>query len=371
MHTEIVPYTEDMVDAVKAFNARLKAGGIFQSFPNEHVSKRLPQINDRTIFEEYFLAVDGRSVAGGYILTHQRFSFKGNIRSMPCFGLPMSEGIVNKAYVGVGPLVFRDAMARQPLMFTVGIGSSEAVVTRMLRAMGWGIHAIPFYFKVNKPLRFLRNIVYLRKTKFRRLILDILALTGLGWLGIRLLRIISPPVRTQDKSVATEEVSDFSHWADELWSVCKSNYSMMAVRDSTTLNILYPRESYRFIRLKILRGADLIGWAVVLDTQMQNHNYFGNMRVGSIGDCLALPENASNVIQAATIFLEARRVDLMISNQSHSSWCAALVDSGFRRGPSNFIFAASKKLTELLHPFEATVTDIHVNRGDGEGPSHL
>jgi hypothetical protein len=371
LHIEIAPYTEDMIDAVKAFNARLKAGGASSTFPEEHVSSWLPKINDRKIFREHFLAVDGRSVVGGYILKHQQFSFKGKIRSMPCFGLPISEGLVNKTYVGVGALVFRDALMRQPLMFTVGIGSSEAVVTRMLRSMGWSIGVVPFYFRVNNSSRFLRNIVYLRKTKLRRLMLHILALTGLGWIGMRVLQSVSNPIRSRNDSAVAEEVDHFSHWADELWSVCESNYSMLAVRDSTTLNILYPKESGRFICLKVSRGAGLIGWVVVLDTRMQNHNYFGNMRVGSIVDCLALPENASSVIRVAARFLEARGVDLMISNQSHSSWCRALRDSGFIRGPSNYIFAASKKLTDLLYPFQVTMTDIHVNRGDGDGPIHL
>ena len=371
MHIEIVPYTEVMEDAVGAFNARLRAGGVFQSLPKEHISERLPRIDDRKIFQEYFLAVDGSSVAGGYTFMHQQFSFRGNIKSMPCFGLPISEGIVNKTYVGVGPVVFRDALARQPLMFTVGIGSTDAVVTKMLIAMGWSIYVIPFYFKVNKPLRFLRNITHLRKTKFRRLVLDILALTGLGWIGVKLLRVASKYHWNLKRSVVAEEVSDFSQWADELWDVCNLNYSMMAVRDSATLNILYPAKSDRFIRLKVSRGTELIGWAVVLDTQMQNHNYFGNMRTGSIADCLALPENAEGVIQAATRFLEVRGVDLLISNQSHSSWCSALGNLGFIRGPSNFVFAASRKLTDLLNPFEATVVDIHVNRGDGDGPIHL
>ena len=33
----------------------------------------------------------------------------------------------------------------------------------------------------------------------------------------------------------------------------------------------------------------MVGWAVVLYVPMQGHNYFGNMRVGSLIDCLALP----------------------------------------------------------------------------------
>ena len=50
---------------------------------------------------------------------------------------------------------------------------------------------------------------------------------------------------------------------------------------------------------------------------------------------------------------------------------AALERAGFLRGPSNFIFAASKNLAKLLEPFDSAKDEIHINRGDGDGPIHL
>ena len=382
MPIEIVPYSEDLIGAVKAFNARLKAGGVSFAFPENHVPGWLPKTASGKIYQEYFLAVDDGLVVGGYILKHQEFSFKGDIRSMATFQFPLSEGIVNKTYSLVGLLALNDALRRQPLIFSPGMGSYEEPFPKLLQAMSWSTYPLPFYFKVNRPFRFFRSIAYLRKTVLRRTLLDLLAATGAGWVGVRLLQNISKRPHIRKNPAVVEKVSDFSHWADELWNVCKGNYSMIAVRDSRTLNILYPykrsvghngvfRESGSFIRLKVLQGDQVIGWAVVLDTQMQNHRYFGNMRVGSIVDCLASPENASRVTQVATRFLEARGVDLIVSNQSHSSWCSALRDSGYIRGPSNFIFAASKKLSELLGPLEVVKTEIHINRGDGDGPINL
>ena len=114
-----------------------------------------------------------------------------------------------------------------------------------------------------------------------------------------------------------------------------------------------------------------VGWAVLLDTQMVDNKYFGNLRVGSIVDCLASPENASGVIRAATKVLEDRGVDLIVSNQSHAAWCAGLRDAGFLLGPSNFPFAASKELTKLIHPVPTSMAQCHFTRGDGDGPIHL
>ena len=111
------------------------------------------------------------------------------------------------------------------------------------------------------------------------------------------------------------------------------------------------------------------GWAVVLDTQMKNHKQFGDMRVGTIVDCLAPPDDAATVVRAATRTLEKRGVDLIVSNQLHAAWCAGLAGAGFRRGPSNFLFALAPALAALLE--DAEDGDIHINRGDGDGPIHL
>jgi len=121
----------------------------------------------------------------------------------------------------------------------------------------------------------------------------------------------------------------------------------------------------------VFDGGRVAGWVVLLDTAMRDHKHFGNMRVGSIVDCLASPEDANHVIVAAAAWLEQRGVDLMVSNQNHPAWCRALRSAGFVAGPSNFYFITSMELTKLLNEVDATGVGIHLNRGDGEGPIHL
>jgi hypothetical protein len=104
---------------------------------------------------------------------------------------------------------------------------------------------------------------------------------------------------------------------------------------------------------------------------MRDNKHFGNLRVGSIVDCLALAEQASGVVRAATRALEVRGVDLIVSNQSHAAWRAALQSAGFLRVPSNFRFAASPELAKLLDPLPTTMAHIHLNWGDGDGPVPL
>jgi hypothetical protein len=91
------------------------------------------------------------------------------------------------------------------------------------------------------------------------------------------------------------------------------------------------------------------------------------MKVGSIVDCWSAPDHAAAVVRAAVQTLEGRGMDLIVSNQSHAAWCRAFESAGFLQGESNFIFAASKKLSELLRPFEETKSRLHFTRADGDG----
>ena len=79
---------------------------------------------------------------------------------------------------------------------------------------------------------------------------------------------------------------------------------------------------------------------------MRDHKQFGDMRVGTIVDCLGPPDCAPGIVRAAARVLEQRGVDLIVSNQLHAAWSRALLESGFRTGPSNYLLALSPALAE-------------------------
>ena len=368
MAIAIQPYTPELVPAVKALNSRLGAGGVAREFhfPENSIPEWLPKLPGRRLFQEYFLAVDGDTVRGGYIVKYQDFRINGEVRPIAFYRLPLSEGIVNRAYTSVAVVMLRAALARQPVMFALGMGGMHNPLPQMLKALGWTLREVPFYFRVNHASKFLRNIGPMRSNAPRRMLASVAAFSGVGPLGIKAAQ------RLRTKAVPglnVEEVDQFGAWADELWQRSGSKYFATAVRDSATLNVLYSDNKY--IALKIARGSQLLGWAVVLDTQMHASKYFGEMRLGSIADCFSAPEDAAAIVHAATDFLQTRGVDLIISNQSHRGWTAALKSSGYFTGPSNFIFAASKGLAELLSPLDQNFSELHLNRGDGDGPINL
>jgi hypothetical protein len=319
-------------------------------------------------------------VRGGYILRRQTFSVCGATLAAAHYRLPLSEGIVNRSYAMLGLRMVRDALSREPRLYGLGMGGWDKPLPQMLKRLGWTMCAVPFHFKVVHPFRFLRHIEALRTSPPRRAALDAAAFTGAGWLGMKALGLTRPL-----PSGPFNLEPGFAPWADEVWERSRPAYALLAQRDAATLEQLYPPSDPRFLRVRAAGG-----WAVLLDTQMQSHKQFGDMRVGAIVDCLAPPGSAGAVIRAAASLLEQRGVDLIVSNQLHGAWRRALTESGFRTGPSNYLLALSPALAdaagggpdralrscEEMRP-QAGVGKLklappfHINRGDGDGPIHL
>jgi hypothetical protein len=351
MEIRIEPYKREHVSAVRAFNERLqtRAGSAFRvgESPQEDAPRR-----------EY-VAIDGRGeVRGSFSLKRQQFWINGEMLEVGNCQLPLSEGIFDPAYANLGMVLLRHALALQPRLFCLGMGSRDHRLPRMLTAMRWTLVDIPFRFRVCHAARFMRNIMPLRQTPQRRLFLDAMAASGAGWLAVHALQKRIPISR----SVEVEEVADFGEWADDLWKQCKSDLSLSLVRTSEVLNDLYAGP--RYVRLKIAKGA---GWVVLRDTQMQGHRYFGDLRVATIVDALALPSAIPSVVLEAARFMAMRDVDLIISNQGHEAWVRGLGESGFLSGPTNYVMAMSPALSKLATDHSR----LHINRGDGDGPLDL
>jgi hypothetical protein len=372
---------------VREFNSRiagrLEAG---LELPGEPQFDWLPKGGNPQIWQEAFLLLDDGVVRGGYILRQQDFALNGAVRRIAAYRLPISEGVANRAFASLGLHILRNAVARQPFLFSLGMGSVNNPLPKMQKSLGWSQYPVPFYFKVLRGGEFLRNIGALRTTRLRRAACDFLAGSGLGAFGFGLRRALGKP--RLPGSVVVEEFRGFGPWADELWDRCRPAYSLVGVRNANAANALYPSDDRRFLCFRVTCSGRLLGWAVGLDTQMKGHKQFGNMRVATIVDGLAEPQDAELLLAAVSRTLEHRGshggspgpshspgasqgIDLIVSNQMHEAWGRGLKKAGFFEGPSNFIFSASKTLSAAIAPFETEVTRGHINRGDGDGPVHL
>jgi hypothetical protein len=369
----IQPYRPEHEPAVAEFNRRLRQAGEDENmvFYRWAQPRWLPRSAESRIHNEFFVAVDGGSVRGGYALKTQDFFFPdGQVRSIGYYHHPLSEGIVNKAHAMVGTLLLRDAMQRAPLLYCLGMGGYENPLPQMLVRLGWAHCLVPFFFRVVNASRFFRNMGMLRSSTPRKLLMDFAALSGAGWAGSKLFQgyraLVAP--RSPDVeccNVASFDASDVAASAQSVWEHARQACSFTAVRDGEALRILYPAAETHVTRIVMERNGGTIGWAVV--GERRKDEKYGNMRVGSVVDCFALPGEMFSVVRGATRTLERQGFDLILSNQSHRAWGRAFKAAGYLSGPSNFIFAASKKLAELLTPFKQVRLTMHLTRADGDG----
>jgi len=359
-------YTTAYTGRVVDFNARLLRAG-YRDF-------QLPADPDRlgSGFEGWLAIDDDQAhVRGGYLLRHETFSFSGEPLSVAFYNLSLSEGVINRAFNSVAIRMVSSAIALQPRLYALGMGGLERPLPRFLKAMGWDLALVPFFFYAVRPGRVLQNLRTLRHSRLRRLILDVAARTGVASLGLGGLHGVRRLMGGSAEDAHVEPVPQFDAWADQLWESANRSFAMIGLRNAVAINELYPSSLQRITRLKISRGGAIAGWAVVRNTSMRDHAQFGNLHVGTIVDFLAQPAKEPLVASAAAGFLKHLGVDLIVSNQSHQAWKSALRSAGFLEGPSNYALAVSKALSHVVGPLNGSLPGIHITRGDGDGPIHL
>lgn len=370
MPIQIVPHERRHSPSVEAFNQRMRAGGSPWGFyvdPDPHWIPRQPGIQ---VWREYHLAVeDDGVVRGAYALKPQDWWVRGAVHVITDWQGPFSEGSVDPRFNTLGLRMMRDMLKKRPALYSWGHGGNEQPVVQMLQKMGWTMHETDFALLVVHAGRFLRLNRLLRNTALRRILLDLLAWSGLGALALRGLQWLR---RRGNTGASAREVPEFGPWADALWLACRDDYAAIAVRDAASMNALLPRDGWPpAMRLKVEEAGKVLGWAVVMDTKMQGDARFGDLRVGSIIDTLARPSDAGAVVAAATQFLRDRAVDVIVSNQAHPGWIRALADNGYFVFKKRRLFAASPALRALLEPFDESAQGLHMTNLDGHGPMAL
>ncbi len=370
---EVVPYTEEWIPAVAAFNRRMAAAGMHWTWYATPVDRWLPTRGDARTWREHYLAVeDGTDVRGGYALKPHEWWIRGSTQLVTDWQGPITEGVYSRRYNTLGLRLLREMLRQYPLLYSWGHGGLEQPMLVMLEKLGWLIHRTPFCLRVLRPFRFLRRNAFLRDSPARRLALDLAAFSGAGSIGLRALHFAQLARNRRSEVARAAEFERFGSWADELWMRVRDRYTAVALRDSATMNHLLPHGGWPDARkLRITRGAETLGWAVVMDTAMEDDRRFGRLRVGSIVDALALPSDAEAVVGAAYRDLRARGVDIVISNQAHPAWVSGFAAHGFAILENRRAFAASPELQRVLSPFEETRLGLHLTNMDGHGPMRL
>ena len=364
-----MPYTAEHVPAVKDFNARLDRAqaGAFRLSEQSPVPRQYCE----GISFHHLLAIDeGAQVRGGYYMRIQPMLVRGSILPVGEYGSPLSEGIVDKRFTTVGLSMLIHAIRTHPLLFASGMGGLSQPLPRMMKSMKWRVVETPFWFRVIRGSRFLRNIGPLRKNLPRRIASDLLAFTGLGAGGIALAQRFRTKA-SPNAGLRVEPLVSFDDWAADVWNRSRDEYLFSAVRTPEYLRFNYPLTGAPYTSLRLTDGGHPVGWVNLLDCQPQNASYFGNMKVSALIDGVAPRQFIPDLVSAAVRAAKKSGADLLFSNQTHQDWNTALRNAGFWKSPSNYLLALSEQLVRLLEPIDEAMPRVHFNRGDGHGRANL
>src|SRR5271169_4622904 len=366
MPPKFVPFEQDHISAVEAFNRRLIDGHAATDFLLPTVLGRIPSAPDDPIRWTQYVILDGGEVRGGVLAMDQPGWVNGHAVRAVNFQSPLSEGIVNSKYSNVAVQMVKFMQKQSEAVFLVGMGSADRPLPRLLAASGWLVRSIPFLFRVHRTGNFLRELPMLRTSPAKRIASQAARLTGLGAVGLTVMQR-----RRNTENGSIRQVSDWGDWADEIWQRCRDNCSFAVQRDRSTLERLYPASDLRTKILLIERGTKIVGWSVCYNAVLANHRHFGNLRLCSILDCMADLDAMASAAILTDREMASQAADVVVVNHSHAAWVQAFRLAGFLAGPSNYLLATSKRLTALVRSEQKGKERMHVTRGDGDGRIHL
>lgn len=365
MKLSIEPFGPQHEAAAAAFNQRLGASGKPVIFFLPERSRATQSAHGVTVTD--YVAVDTEGVVRGGLMSWEHSAIVGkSVRQVINIQSPLSEGTFDRAHVAVGPRLIQAAIQRTPYVYLVGMGSEDNPLPRLLKAMGFRVRAVPFFFRIIKPAQCLRQLRPFRNSAWKRVLGNIAALTGIGPLGAAVLHKARRSASEAVSGYEMEEVSEWGPWADDVWDGFAKGITFGVMRDANVLRFFYPLQKGTPRVWRLLRGSAVDGWFGLMITRMTGNAYFGNLTVATLTDCIG----SVNAVQAGFIYAirKARELgaDLLIANLEHEPVQRACVAAGYRQGPSNFLFATSKALTQ-----EISANSAYVTRRDGDGLVNL
>jgi hypothetical protein len=360
---EFVQLKERHVEAIRRFNDRLTRGHAVTPFLMEAAA---PKNATTESSSRAYVAEEGDEVRGGFLEIDFSAVVGGNDATVLNCQSPLSEGLIDQKYLMLPAQMFKTMMRRNPYVYVVGMGGLQNPLPRFLKAAGWSVEEVPFFYRVVRAARFLRKMPMLQTSPLKRIAAHAAAFTGMGSLAFAFMHRAS----IGNLSAYTVSRGEWGPWATPLWEDFRSEVSFSASRDLTSIQQLYsnPREIGPIV---VRKGGEVVGWSMALVTQMQGSAHFGDLRVATILDNFAHSEDRAATIARTCRFLADAGADIVIANQSHESWKTAYHQAGFRTGKSNYLFAASPKLASTIGGAPIASGRAYVTRADGDGRINL
>src|SRR5262245_22836873 len=361
------------VVAVARLNRRLKAGGRDDEMPLDPALPGEAQYRPEgfPVYRRMIIAEDGQEVRAAMLLCRHNVFIHGVRRDFCWTKMPLSEGIIDSKYSLAIVQLIKRALDYQPFMMGVGAGFPESEGYRLFAGLRWRHQSVPFFFYPVKVSKVLGGLKYLKNNAKLRYGALLGAYSGVG-AGVSGLLALRRKLSTIRSDYGASVVERFDEWADRIFAHSLSDY-LFAIRSAaTSLNIVYPPDDHRYIRLKVMRkGAKTeVGWMVVASKQMSDNHYFGDLKVGTLVDGFSRLEDVSALVAAGLNHLVSIGVDIIVANFSHTAWVEACRRSGMFSAPSNFQVFVSPKGGPVLEE-SCPLHQIHVARGHSDGMDTL
>jgi hypothetical protein len=282
----------------------------------------------------------------------------------------------------VGPLLIKEVNRALDCAMSLHV---EPPVLRILTGLKW-VHkgVLPQYLRVMNARGVLGNIQpstvdavsaegrssFLRpylKSRCVRLIGSAgLALGQRLWLGMNCLARPKPI----QADIQWEETFDDSY--THLWQSVAEQLGAALVRDRAALETRYGEKIGGYRLLTCRRDEKLHGYCIVKFKQFVNDRRMGDMKLGTIVDCLYDPRESSvlhGLIAHVVQWARQEKVDALLCTASLKSLGQELLRNGFLKIRGNLHFAYHSRFPLELE--KISLDDWHLMRGDSDADQNF
>jgi len=376
-------YDRSMAEAFERFRQVIwPSSHTRASSPAERADEGRQRQADSTQDSPTFVFVKGEDIVGHVTtLPVQLSSYAKTVEAHWIVGFMVLSEYRNGL---VGPLLIKEVNRSLDCALSVFV---EPPVLRILRGLKWTYQGVvPQYLRILDAPGVSRNLqlsglkaltirtgetspaLPLRwiESLLRTLGGWILAVGQALWVG---LTIVARP-RSLPVEVRVEQGFDDSH--NQLWQAVGGRFGACIVRDQRYLQRRFGGNTDRYRVLGCRQENRLLGYCIVKTKQFSNDLRMGNMKVGTIVDCLFDPDApaALQTLLDCVVKVWAREgVHVVLCTASHAAVRRLLRANGFLAIPGNLNFAYHNRTNVPLQdiPLEAW----HLMRGDSDADQNF
>lgn len=186
------------------------------------------------------------------------------------------------------------------------------------------------------------------------------------WVGLTIV------ARPRSVPVEVREEHGFDDSYNQLWQAVSGRFGACLARDQKYLQERFARHPGLYRVLGCRRENRLLAYCIVKTKQFSNDPRMGNMKVGTIVDCLfdpAAPAGFQPLLDVVLKMCAREGVHAVLCTASHAAVRRLLRANGFLTIPGNLNFAYHNRTNVPLH--DIPLESWHLMRGDSDADQNF